>query len=147
MLPTLAVLASFRDKLGAYIVAQLGAPGWSLLLVKAPFVPNPEMTLGDLVIDTDIGNFPQPISDSGHFYGRDPASGDYFVQFFAGAGVQVLFSTGGTPKTEYGWVIRKQPGSEIIASELLPVPLQILTDEDAVQNPFIGFRLPMNLIR
>lgn len=147
MLPTLAVLKSLRDKWGAYIVAQLTAPGWGLLLVNAPFTPSPDLVLGDLSIDLEIGNVPETISDSGHFWGRDPADGAYVTLYFSGAGVQTSFSTSDTSRTIYGWCIKETGSSALLASELLPTPVNFVSAEDELRHPEIGFHLPMNLIR
>jgi len=147
MLPTLAVLKSLRDEFGAYIVSQTTAPGWSLILLLAPFTPSPDLVIGDVTPDFDVGNFPVAIPDSGHYYGRDPANGDLVALFYAGAGVQLLFSTSNTARTWYGWAVIEVGTSVVLASELLPTPLSVVSDEDEVRNPEIGFHFPMNLIR
>lgn len=147
MLPTLAVLAALRSAFRTYIVAQQGAPGWRLMMVKAPFTPSPDLTIDDVTPDTDLAPFPFEISDSGHFDGRDPATGDYVTLYFAGSGVQLLINATDFPRTVYGWIITTADTFAVLASKLLPTPLDIVSLEDGIPNPEIGFHLPMNLIR
>jgi hypothetical protein len=147
MLPTLAVLTALRTAFTAYITAQLTAPGWNLLLLKAPFVPSPDLVLADVVIDTDLATFPNAIEAAGSFAGRDPANGDLVTLYSSGSGAEVQVSGSAATRTWYGFAIGVVATDVILASELLPVPLVALTDEDEVRNPEIGFHLPLNLIR
>lgn len=147
MVPTFAVLKSLQTAFRTYVVAQLVAPGWSLMLLKAPFTPSPDLVTADVVPDPDTSVFPLAITDSSHLDGRDPATGDLITLYSAGAGVQAIQFATPDARTEYGWAILTAGTNILLASELLPTPLQIVSMDDEVRHPEIGFRLPMNLIR
>jgi len=147
MTPTLALLVRLQIVFRTYIMSQLTAPGWNLVLLKAAFTPSKDLVIGDVTLDPEMGAFPLAITDSVHFTGRDPATGDLVIWLAAGAGVELLMSSDATPRQEFGWAIVETGTFAIIASKLMPAPQQVSSTDDGILNPEIGFHLPMNLMR
>jgi len=125
-------------------------PFVALGLIKTPFTPDPDLTLGVGMLADFDGSTPIHADSAATQLGTDPANGDQIITPKVPAGGWRWVVTGVTnlPQTIYGFCILDSAETTLLASELLdpPITLTTTTDEIVLGTDEVNLRLPISAL-
>lgn len=128
MIPTLAVREQMAKLLAAdpTTLAPAGAAN-KIVLIKAPFTPSENTDIGTLAVADFDGSTPIAGATGTQPESLDPNTLDSLIDISPPLGGYRWETTGITnlPQTIYGYALVDDAGTSLLASELLPVPVNL----------------------
>lgn len=115
-----------------------------VFLVKAPFVPGPNLTVADLTPADFAGSAALANTTAVILQYKDPLTGEWIVEVPPPVGGWHWQTTSGVtnlPQTIYGFACVDNTSAILYGTQLLPTPLLLNGNGQGIDLPNVNFRL------
>jgi len=115
-----------------------------IILIKEPFTPDPDLTVGDLTFADFDGSLAKSLEAAGQpNFSLDPTTGFYLGTLQTGAGGFYWEVTGVTnlPQTIYGFALVSDDATQLLASALVDTPVPLSAVDQSVSLGALRFTI------